>query len=104
MTESNSLTISIRSVLNNTIKLVLMAAFYIAGALSANQVSVLTIDTQRSRINELENETETQRLEINDLTQRVTKNADNLAAIAEIRDELTAIRTEIKVLKEFHEK
>lgn len=104
MTESNNLTISVRSVLNNTIKLVLMAAFYIAGALSANQVSVLTIDTQRSRISELESETETQRLEINDLTQRVTKNADNLAAIAEIRDELTAIRTEIKVLKEFHER
>lgn len=104
MTDQSNLTISVRSVLNNTIKLVLMAAFYIAGALSANQVSVLTIDTQRSRINELEIETETQRLEINDLTQRVAKNADNLATIAEIRDELSAIRTEIKVLKEFHEK
>lgn len=104
MTDQSNLTISVRSVLNNTIKLVLMAAFYIAGALSANQVSVLTIDTQRSRINELESETETQRLEINDLTQRVAKNADNLATIAEIRDELSAIRTEIKVLKEFHEK
>ena len=100
----SSITVTPRSVLNGTIKLVLMAAFYIAGALSANQVSLFTIDTQKSRISELETETETQRVEIDILTRKVAENSNNLATISEIRRELTAIREEIKTLKGLHNK
>jgi len=67
-------------------------------------LALLTIDSQKARISELETETETQRVEIDNLTKRVSENSNNLAAIAEIRHELTAIRLEMAALKGLHNK
>lgn len=100
MNKSKEITVTPRSVLNGTIKLILMSAFYIAGALTESQLALFTIE----RINELETETETQRVEIDNLTKRVSENSNNLAAIAEIRHELTAIRLEMATLKGLHSK
>lgn len=104
MSKSKEITVTPRSVLNGTIKLILMSAFYIAGALTESQLALFTIDSQKARINELETETETQRVEIDNLTKRVSENSNNLAAIAEIRHELTAIRLEMATLKGLHSK
>ena len=52
----------------------------------------------------METETETQRVEIDNLTKRVAENSNNLTAIAEIRHELTAIRLEMATLKGLHNK
>ena len=73
-------------------------------ALTESQLALLTIDSQKARISELETETETQRVEIDNLTKRVSENSNNLAAIAEIRHELTAIRLEMATLKGLHNK
>ena len=102
MMNKSEITVTPRSVLNGTIKLILMSAFYIAGALTESQLALFTIDSQKARISELE--TETQRVEIDNLTKRVSENSNNLAAIAEIRHELTAIRLEMATLKGLHNK
>lgn len=81
-----------------------MSAFYIAGALTESQLALFTIDSQKARISELETETETQRVEIDNLTKRVAENSNNLTAIAEIRHELIAIRLEMATLKGLHNK
>lgn len=104
MMSKREITVTPRSVLNGTIKLILMSAFYIAGALTESQRALFTIDSQKARISELETETETQRVEIDNLTKRVAENSNNLTAIAEIRHELTAIRLEMATLKGLHNK
>jgi hypothetical protein len=72
--------------------------------LTESQLALFTIDSQKARISELETETETQRVEIDNLTKRVAENSNNLTAIAEIRHELTAIRLEMATLKGLHNK
>lgn len=104
MMNKSEITVTPRSVLNGTIKLILMSAFYIAGALTESQLALCTIDSQKARINELETEIETQRVETGNLTKRVSENSNNLAAIVEIRRELTAIRLEMAALKGLHSK
>ena len=104
MMSKREITVTPRSILNGTIKLILMSAFYIAGALTESKLALFTIDSQKARINELETETETQRVEIDNLTKRVSENSNNLAAISEIRHELIAIRLEMATLKGLHNK
>lgn len=104
MMNKSEITVTPRSVLNGTIKLILMSAFYVAGALTESQLALFTIDSQKARISELETETETQRVEIDNLTKRVAENSNNLTAIAEIRHELIAIRLEMATLKGLHNK
>lgn len=43
MNKSKEITVTPRSVLNGTIKLILMSAFYIAGALTESQLALFTI-------------------------------------------------------------
>ena len=76
-----------------------MAAFYVAGVLTATQVSDFTIDSQRARINELERETEEQRIEIDALTKKVAENSESLQTILVMKNDIETIKQRIN---DFH--
>lgn len=88
-----------RTFFNAVIKALVMIAFYAAGILTANQVSYFTIDSQRARINELEHETEEQRIEIDALTKKVSENSESLKTILVMKNDIETIKQRIN---EFH--
>lgn len=96
---SNPEKISLRSFFNAVIKAIVMAAFYVAGVLTATQVSDFTIDSQRARINELERETEEQRIEIDALTKKVAENSESLQTILVMKNDIETIKQRIN---DFH--
>ena len=82
----------LRTFFNAVIKALVMVAFYAAGILTANQISYFTIDTQRARINELERETEEQRIEIDALTKKVAENSESLQTILVMKHDIEIIK------------
>ena len=81
----------IRQLANGLIKAMLFFAFYMAGVLSSEYLSQLTISLQKDRIESLQNETAIQRLQINELNRRASINAENL-------QELRAMKVELKTI------
>lgn len=98
-TLSNNEKFSLSSFFNAVIKALVMVSFYAAGVLTANQISDLTIDSQRARINELERETEEQRIEIDALTKKVAENSESLKTILLMKNDIETIKLKIQ---EFH--
>ena len=94
--------IDIRAFINGLIKAAMFAAFYVAGVLTSSQLSQFTITTQKDRIESLETETALQRQQIDALSQRALQNTKNLQTLEEIRQDLNAVKNELKTLKELH--
>lgn len=90
---------SLRTFFNAVIKAIVMTAFYVAGILTAYQILSLTIDSQRARINELERETDEQRIEIDALTKKVSENSESLKTILVMKNDIETIKQRIN---EFH--
>lgn len=90
---------SLRTFFNAVIKAIVMTAFYVAGILTAYQILGLTIDSQRARINELERETDEQRIEIDALTKKVSENSESLKTILVMKNDIETIKQRIS---EFH--
>ena len=59
----------------------------------------MTIDSQRARINELERETDEQRIEIDALTKKVSENSESLKTILVMKNDIETIKQRIN---EFH--
>lgn len=90
--------ISMRSVFAGLIKLVLFLAFYLAGYLTNAQLNQYTIVSQQDRINSLENETELQRLQINELNRRSTSNTESIKQLTKIQQDLETLKSEVQRL------
>lgn len=92
----------IRQLANDLIKAMLFFAFYMAGALSSEYLSQLTISLQKDRIESLQNETAIQRLQINELNRRASINAENLQELRAMKVDLQNIKNDIQSLKGLH--
>lgn len=80
----------------------LFFAFYMAGVLSSEYLSQLTISLQKDRIESLQNETAIQRLQINELNRRASINAENLQELRAMKVDLQNIKNDIQSLKGLH--
>lgn len=92
----------IRQLANGLIKAMLFFAFYMAGVLSCEYLSQLTISLQKDRIESLQNETAIQRLQINELNRRASINAENLQELRAMKVDLQNIKNDIQSLKGLH--
>lgn len=92
----------IRQLANGLIKAMLFFAFYMAGVLSREYLSQLTISLQKDRIESLQNETAIQRLQINELNRRASINAENLQELRAMKVDLQNIKNDIQSLKGLH--
>ena len=92
----------IRQLANGLIKAMLFFAFYMAGFLSSEYLSQLTISLQKDRIESLLNETAIQRLQINELNRRASINAENLQELRAMKVDLQNIKNDIQSLKGLH--
>lgn len=92
----------IRQLANDLIKAMLFFAFYMAGVLSGEYLSQLTISLQKDRIESLQNETAIQRLQINELNRRASINAENLQELRAMKVDLQNIKNDIQSLKGLH--
>lgn len=92
----------IRQLANGLIKAMLFFAFYMAGVLSGEYLSQLTISLQKDRIESLQNETAIQRLQINELNRRASINAENLQELRAMKVDLQNIKNDIQSLKGLH--
>lgn len=92
----------IRQLANDLIKAMLFFAFYMAGVLSSECLSQLTISLQKDRIESLQNETAIQRLQINELNRRASINAENLQELRAMKVDLQNIKNDIQSLKGLH--
>lgn len=92
----------IRQLANGLIKAMLFFAFYMAGVLSNEYLSQLTISLQKDRIESLQNETAIQRLQINELNRRASINAENLQELRAMKVDLQNIKNDIQSLKGLH--
>ena len=82
----------IRQLANDLIKAMLFFAFYMAGVLSSEYLSQLTISLQKDRIESLQNETAIQRLQINELNLSASINAENLLELRALKVYLQNIK------------
>lgn len=73
-----------------------------AGVLSSEYLSQLTISLQKDRIESLQNETAIQRLQINELNRRASINAENLQELRAMKVDLQNIKNDIQSLKGLH--
>ena len=94
--------INMRSVIAGLIKLVLFVAFYMAGWFTNAQLNQYTIVSQQDRINNLENETALQRLQINELNRRATSNTENLKQLERISSDIESLKKEVQQLHGLH--
>ena len=92
----------IRQLANGLKKAMLLFAFYMAGVLSSEYLSQLTISLQKDRIESLQNETAIQRLQINELNRRASINAENLQELRAMKVDLQNIKNDIQSLKGLH--
>lgn len=94
--------LSWRHFINGILKALVMAAFYVAGVLTATQVTDFKIVSQQDRIQFLEGETYLQRTQINELTKRATESSESLSEIKQIKTEISELKNEIHLLQEKH--
>lgn len=94
--------LSWRHFINEILKALVMAAFYVAGVLTATQLTDFKIVSQQDRIQFLEGETYLQRTQINELTKRATESSESLSEIKQIKTEISELKNEIHLLQEKH--
>lgn len=92
----------IRQLANGLIKAMLFFAFYMAGVLSSEYLSQLTISLQKDQIESLQNEIAIQRLQINELNRRASINAENLQELRAMKVDLQNIKNDIQSLNGLH--
>lgn len=94
--------LSWRHFINGILKALVMAAFYVAGVLTATYLTDFKIVSQQDRIQFLEGETYLQRTQINELTKRATESSESLSEIKQIKTEISELKNEIHLLQEKH--